>query len=684
MTLQKFLAIALLLVLLLGGSQGAFAQEEIDAKKLVWINRLRNNTLTQPTEYQEIVDFVNEDSQFVLEVLRDYWNRIRYDRLRQHLFLSLTSPNLADNRVKSKVLETNTIFDEEGVKVAVSTHRSFEYPVELVSIGLNDKDPIILENAKQVAFGMALEEIQTYEGFQNWRSRQKGLTNAEVMKRSCTKFVNKLQTTPESNVTPILRRVVQLYDRIHEGMRNSYSISTAGGVVNYKATYKYEVRYDEFAGLRRKSLLEAGILEHLKKYLQPNMPDDMRDAAIQLLHVLRPEIPDLLRFDEELRREIPRQIQTGKMTIAVELLRLVQKPWSEDLLLSLLDRNDIIRGRVDFQSILKALSMSNDKRLIPALIKRYDDLNPGRTSDNLITGILFKLIKEPLEDSNFPGLSHPGMKINTPLGEWWREWWIDNRGSFSAKVQAIFPHSRKLSMEILSKRRAGRISLGDSNRNYHLFFPLIQGNIPQTENPGLIVVLSNTGSKNEQLAWRRFSQVILTGHYLVAYVYPPVANPNEPWRWHLSSGATSASNIPISEQLANGVVNDLQALIPLDKSRIFLVGEEQAGMPALYSALSPKSPFSGFLVLSAAFRTEQLPPLKNAKGRRVYIQHDKADKTTPLFLATSAETLLKKNGARVQLQVIANNPLNTNTPLEVERDKQDKLLKAIEWLEKSK
>ena len=66
------------------------------------------------------------------------------------------------------------------------------------------------------------------------------------------------------------------------------------------------------------------------------------------------------------------------------------------------------------------------------------------------------------------------------------------------------------------------------------------------------------------------------------------------------------------------------------------------------AALSKKTRIVGYFVSMSVFKPGSLPPLKTAKGRRIYIEHSPQDKVCPYRMAEDARDKLRDSGATVE------------------------------------
>lgn len=103
-----------------------------------------------------------------------------------------------------------------------------------------------------------------------------------------------------------------------------------------------------------------------------------------------------------------------------------------------------------------------------------------------------------------------------------------------------------------------------------------------------------------------------------------------------------------TEQFIDAVIKDVQSVHKIDGKRINAMGWSSSG-PAIYAAaLRKKTPLAGSYIMMSVYKPKFLPPVKNAKGRRFYIEHSPDDRICPHWMAKKANTELKAAGANVQ------------------------------------
>jgi predicted esterase len=202
------------------------------------------------------------------------------------------------------------------------------------------------------------------------------------------------------------------------------------------------------------------------------------------------------------------------------------------------------------------------------------------------------------------------------------------------------------------------------------------------DRPGLIVVISDSDPNNRPIQefWQQAVTKAFGNRYLVAVAMAPRWQNEKPYTWVTAANESRAPAAKFTvETFASEIVADIVARYPIHPDHIFLHGEGGGGLAAYSCSLQPQTPFKGFSLLSAEFRSAQLPPMAAAKGRRYYIQAGKEDKTLPYFLTTSAQGLLTKAGATVDV-----NPLGGDHTPRFNADTLDLLTKAVNWLESGK
>jgi predicted esterase len=102
------------------------------------------------------------------------------------------------------------------------------------------------------------------------------------------------------------------------------------------------------------------------------------------------------------------------------------------------------------------------------------------------------------------------------------------------------------------------------------------------------------------------------------------------------------------EQYVESVIADVSKRVKVDANHVFTLSWSSSGPAAYAIALQEKTAVTGSYIFMSVFKPEQLPPLKNAKGRLFAIQHSPDDRVCPFHMAKDAEKQLSENGATVK------------------------------------
>ena len=103
-----------------------------------------------------------------------------------------------------------------------------------------------------------------------------------------------------------------------------------------------------------------------------------------------------------------------------------------------------------------------------------------------------------------------------------------------------------------------------------------------------------------------------------------------------------------TEAFIDAVIKDVGTVHKVDPKRTWAMGWSSSG-PAIYAAaLRKKTPLAGSYIMMSVYKPRFLPPVKNAKGRRFYIEHSPDDRVCPHWMAKKAHKELKEAGAKVE------------------------------------
>ncbi len=169
--------------------------------------------------------------------------------------------------------------------------------------------------------------------------------------------------------------------------------------------------------------------------------------------------------------------------------------------------------------------------------------------------------------------------------------------------------------------------------------------------PGLIVVLTSDGDAASAAGfWYDAASHGLDKQYYIAVVVAPKWTESQQLVWLTGQDLKSQKDAKFStETLVADVVKDVEGSKKIDPKRVFLHGIGSGGSAVYAASLEPDSPFHGFYVLSATFKSTGLPPLDHATGRRFLIQNTRDDHVHPFWTAEAAQKMLVQKGAVVKL-----------------------------------
>ena len=250
----------------------------------------------------------------------------------------------------------------------------------------------------------------------------------------------------------------------------------------------------------------------------------------------------------------------------------------------------------------------------------------------------------------------------------WVQWWEAHKADYPADVRALpYPRIGKIAApsriySLLEETRLVRFKTPPQSAYYRIASgylvtlppaPQTAAYIPggataaltEEQKPGLLIILTNTAAQfdRQKQYWMQFDRLALKGRYVIALIVPPNAK-SEKSLWTLRA-TTGAKSLPTAQELVAATIQDLLATIPLSQTRRYCVGVGEGGMAALACALAPSLGIRGVVADTAPFRSADLPPLANAKGKRIALLQDKSGHTLPEFVRTVARQTLAKAGA---------------------------------------
>ena len=203
---------------------------------------------------------------------------------------------------------------------------------------------------------------------------------------------------------------------------------------------------------------------------------------------------------------------------------------------------------------------------------------------------------------------------------------------------------------------------------------------PEMPSAGLLVVLppaDGDGSLAAQF-WGEVMRSVLKGRYYVAVATAPkwADAPQTPWITETTLKQAKGASFT-TETFVKDIFNDVNSAYNIDPQRVFLHGAAESGLAVYACSLAPQTPFKGFYIHDAPFRSGQLPPLAASHGRRYFLQQSQDDKTGPMWMAEAARKLLTDRGATVKVASYH----GTGAYNFADNNRWEHLTEAITWLE---
>lgn len=641
-------------------TSGLGAQENYPTTKATWIDRIARIHSAIGEDYGAMYRLAQADDELVFQVLRDGWTRFTGDGVKNYLL--------------------TVVMDGKAVRLPEQVGKPVEFKpnphlLEILHLGMTDPKGDPQYAARHYLFGIAFVDFYDQpKAYESWYREANARPLDTVIRAGMTDYITRLERADE----PTKKRMLDLGSEIlfKSGMATTTD-SSGKPITTVQAT--------GLTGLRRKIALEEGLLGKWMEIAVARPGLDVGAAAtINVLNFM-PDPNFLEAHQEDLLGALasissrPRSnyyFSSGSYLGAFHTRRAV----------------DLLRRRLiaDFQTdgfggLMNGLSSVTDPRIIPTLIVLLE------------TGEMESWHEQQAEAA-LRRLGGPSAARNMTN---WREWWTEHANELPAEVRAMaFPHlvsAAEQANAVMVRRQVVQIHIaGDPKRSYLLLTPgMLLPRTPQSggaadgrpfvaeqDRPGLLVVLSDTDPTNRAVQdfWQQAVTQAFGSRYLVAVALAPQWGAEKPFSWVTGMNRLRTPEAKFTvETFAADIVADIVARYPIQPARIFLHGEGTGGLAAYSCSLQPQTPFRGFSMLAAEFRSAQLPPIEAARGRRYSLEASKADKTPPYFLTTSAQSLLTKAGATVALIPVPGDHTPRFTVVTA-----DLLAKAVHWLESGK
>ena len=606
--LRNIKIIALLLILMLARQTATAQTTPNDPAALT--DRIVNLEIEETARYLPIKDLIDVDPEMGFIVLRDNWTKIRSADAKESLintFLCAANPHI----------------------------------VEIIHLGATDPNLAVQSFAIQAAETLEFRPLaDDFNSYLAWHKVVEGKTLLEVLVPGVQDFVTRFRNAGAAERETMLEFL----------LTKQFSQPT------------------KISRLRRKTIIDAGILEPLAKAMTPNAGAISNQYALQFARNVRPNAAFLKSAILPLAgKDNPINVRYT----ALMMLGAADNQWASEPLLKMLI--DEYPEQITY-NLATALGAIGDAHVVPTLIGMLD-------ADNTREGVI--TIGNVLA-------SVTGVQVaEAHDAAWWRQWLTKNKMRLPPDVRempipkvALRKRQPGFNNEFIAPNRAElRHANADPHSAYWLIIPNngrvarmnnFQGNIRVIQNgvvqnvvnqnaaaggaikmttPGLLVVLSagDGNGANAVTLWQDIADTVFKGRYLIALPVAPRWNGDQKIAWLTAENKKDVKQAKFTtEALVADIVKDVVGTYALDSAHVFLHGTADSG-PAVYAAsLEPSTPFKGFYLLASPFKSAGLS-LKQAKGRRYLLQNSKEDKTVPYLMVAAGQKILTDNGASVKL-----------------------------------
>ena len=208
-----------------------------------------------------------------------------------------------------------------------------------------------------------------------------------------------------------------------------------------------------------------------------------------------------------------------------------------------------------------------------------------------------------------------------------------------AQSSATPPRSQREVVESLSPIEL-RTASGAAT-SYLLIPPSENAAKPASGYPLWLVLPGGDGSATFHAFVRSVHASALGGQCVVAQ---PLAPPHVVWPTEFWSGRFATA-----EESIAAIIDDVAKRHSIDRKHVYALAWSSSG-PAVYATLlGEQSPLTGAFIAMSVFKPNQLPPLTNARGRRIYLLHSPDDEVCPYGMAKHAKEQLTSAGAQATL-----------------------------------
>ncbi|MEZ6055761.1 MAG: hypothetical protein R3C01_03560 [Planctomycetaceae bacterium] len=190
--------------------------------------------------------------------------------------------------------------------------------------------------------------------------------------------------------------------------------------------------------------------------------------------------------------------------------------------------------------------------------------------------------------------------------------------------------------------------IGDDEHKRYFSIEPTPDEVAPREGYGLVVILPGGDGSAEFLPFvKRIRKHATPDGFLVAQPVAIKWTPEQEIVWPTVKSRVDKMKFTTEEFVAD-VIKDVGTRHKLDPTRIFTLSWSSSG-PAAYSISLTNPQVTGSFIAMSVFKKDLLPPLEQSKGHRYYLYHSPDDRVCPMWMAESAQKVLKEAGAQVEL-----------------------------------
>jgi predicted esterase len=164
----------------------------------------------------------------------------------------------------------------------------------------------------------------------------------------------------------------------------------------------------------------------------------------------------------------------------------------------------------------------------------------------------------------------------------------------------------------------------------------------------LVVLPGGNGSAAFSPFIRRIYKNVLNDHWLVAEMVAPLWDRKQQVVWPTAARPYPPARFT-TEELFDGVVEDVQARGPVDRDRVYILAWSSGGPAAYAIALREEPVVTGAFIAMSVFSAREAARVADRIGPSFYLLQSPDDRVTPFRHAQRACDRLSSAGARVTL-----------------------------------